>query len=160
MGNIEITTKRSRLKSVSSIEDDYLEATTGGVLKNFVIFTGKHLCWRLFLIKLQACKFIEKRLQHWCFPLHVKKFLRTPILKSISLRLLLIILLVQQFICFRISLYNCKEKPIFRWRKCSLKLDYATEWRMILKTMSKLLRYTWVKFNVSILNRLKTIFFS
>ena len=160
MGNIEITTKRSRLKSVSSIEDDYLEATTGGVLKNFVIFTGKHLCWRLFLIKLQACKFIEKRLQHWCFPLHVKKFLRTPILKSISLRLLLIILLVQQFICFRISLYNYKEKPIFPWRKCSLKLDYATEWRMILKTMSKLLRYTWVNFNVSILNRLKTIFFS
>ena len=78
MGNIEITTKLSRLKSVSSI--DYLEAVTGGVLKNFVIFTGKHLCWSLFLIKLQACKFIEKRLQHWCFPLHVKKFFRTPIL--------------------------------------------------------------------------------
>ena len=25
-----------------------------GVLKNFPIFTGKHLCWRLFLIKLQT----------------------------------------------------------------------------------------------------------
>ena len=25
-----------------------------GVLKNFVKFTGKHLCWSLFLIKLQA----------------------------------------------------------------------------------------------------------
>ena len=48
MGNIEITTKLSRLKSVSSIDDDYFEATTGGVLKNFVIFTGKHLCWSLF----------------------------------------------------------------------------------------------------------------
>ena len=94
MGNIEITTKLSRLKSVSSIDNDYLEAVTGGVLKNFVIFTGKHLCWSLFLIKLQACKFIEKRLQHWCFPLHVKKFLRTPILKNIRERLLLIILLV------------------------------------------------------------------
>ena len=23
-----------------------------GVLKNFAIFTGKHLCWNLFLIKL------------------------------------------------------------------------------------------------------------
>ena len=33
MGNIEITTKLSRLKSVSSIDDDYLEAVTGGVLK-------------------------------------------------------------------------------------------------------------------------------
>ena len=25
-----------------------------GVLKNFAIFTGEHLCWNLFLIKLQA----------------------------------------------------------------------------------------------------------
>ena len=25
-----------------------------GVLKNFAIFTGKHLCWGLFLLKLQA----------------------------------------------------------------------------------------------------------
>ena len=32
MGNIEITTKFSRLKSVFSIDHDYLEATTGGVL--------------------------------------------------------------------------------------------------------------------------------
>ena len=96
MGNIEITTKLSRLKSVSSIDNDYLEAVTGagGVLKNFVIFTGKHLCWSLFLIKLQAWKFIEKSLQHWCFPLHVKKLSRTPILKNIREQLLLIILLV------------------------------------------------------------------
>ena len=26
------------------------------VLKNFPNFTGKHLCWSLFLIKLQALK--------------------------------------------------------------------------------------------------------
>ena len=32
MGNIEITTKFSRLKSVSSIDDDYLETATEGVL--------------------------------------------------------------------------------------------------------------------------------
>ena len=36
MGNIEITTKLSRLKSVSSIGNDYLEAATGGVLKIFL----------------------------------------------------------------------------------------------------------------------------
>ena len=36
MGNIEITTKLSRLQSVSSIDNDYLEAATGAVLKNFV----------------------------------------------------------------------------------------------------------------------------
>ena len=39
MENIKITTKLSRLKCVSSTEDDYLEAATGGILKNFVIFT-------------------------------------------------------------------------------------------------------------------------
>ena len=32
MGNIEITTKFSRLKSISSINDNYLEAATGGIL--------------------------------------------------------------------------------------------------------------------------------
>ena len=94
MGNVEITTKLSRLKSVPSVDNDYLEAATGGVLKNFVIFAVKHLCWSLFLIKFQACKFIEKRLQHLYFPLHVRKFLRTPILKNISERLHLIIILV------------------------------------------------------------------
>ena len=40
------------------------------VLKNFAIFTGKHLCWSLFLIKLQALR---------------------PILKNIWERLLLIL---------------------------------------------------------------------
>ena len=60
---MEITTKLSRLKSVYSIDDDYLEAASRGVFKCFVIFTGKHLCWSLFLIKLQVCKFIEKRLR-------------------------------------------------------------------------------------------------
>ena len=79
---MEITTKLSRLKSVYSIDDDYLEVASRNVLKNFVIFTGKHLCWSLFLIKLQVCKFIEKRLRRQCFPLHVRKLLRTPILKS------------------------------------------------------------------------------
>ena len=33
------------------------------VLKNFAIFTGKHLCWSL---------------QHRCFPVNIAKFLRTP----------------------------------------------------------------------------------
>ena len=158
MGNIEIMKKLSRLKSVSSIDDDYLEAATGGVLKNVVIFTGKHLCWSLFLIELQACKFIEKRLEHWCFPLHVRKFLRTPILKNISERLLLTILLVQQFIYFRMSIHNYKEKLIFRWRKCSSKLDYAIE-RHVFKDCVKIVKICMVKFNASILDRLKTMFF-
>ena len=35
--------------------------------KNFAIFTGKHLCWSLFLIKLQAFR---------CFPVNIAKLLR------------------------------------------------------------------------------------
>ena len=52
------------------------------VLKNFAIFTGKHLCLSFFF------NFIKKRpQQRWCFT--VAKFLRTPILKNICVRLLL-----------------------------------------------------------------------
>ena len=50
------------------------------LLKNFSIFIGK----------LQVCNFIKKRLQHRQFPLNIGKFLKTPILKNIYLRLLLI----------------------------------------------------------------------
>ena len=50
-----------------------------GVMGNFAIFVGKHLCWSLFLIKLQAVNFIstssQKRLQHRCFPVKITKFL-------------------------------------------------------------------------------------
>ena len=41
-------------------------------LQNLAIFTGKHLCWRFFLIK-----FIKKRFQHRCFPVDVAKYLST-----------------------------------------------------------------------------------
>ena len=41
------------------------------VLKNFAVFTGKHLCWSLFFIIMQAFK---KRLQHMCFPVNTVKF--------------------------------------------------------------------------------------
>ena len=43
-----------------------------GVIKKFAIFTGKHLCWRLFLIN-----FVKRRLQHRCFAVNISKFLRT-----------------------------------------------------------------------------------
>ena len=43
------------------------------VLKSLAKFTGKHLCWSLFLIKLKA----KKRSQHSCFPVNFAKFLRT-----------------------------------------------------------------------------------
>ena len=49
-----------------------------GVLKNFANFTGRHLYWSPFLIKLQTfCNFIKKRLQQRCLPVKFVKFLRT-----------------------------------------------------------------------------------
>ena len=85
-----------------------------GVLKNFAIFTGKHLCWSLFLIKLQAWKirnvhrkasvlvslfnkiaglkassFFKKRLQHSCFSVNIAKLLRIALFIELFRRLLL-----------------------------------------------------------------------
>ena len=56
-----------------------------GVLKNFAIFTRKHLRWSVFGVF--RVNFIKKRLQHRYFPLNITKFLRTPILKNIWERL-------------------------------------------------------------------------
>ena len=42
-----------------------------GVLKNFAIFTGKHLCWSLFLMKMQAFR---------CFLVNIAIFLRADVL--------------------------------------------------------------------------------
>ena len=33
---------------------------------------------------MKACSFIKKRLQHWCFPVNIAKFLRAPFLQNIS----------------------------------------------------------------------------
>ena len=68
-----------------------------GVLKNFVNFTGKHFCLSLFLIKLQACNFVKKRLQHSSFPVQLDKFLKTSLLKSICERLFLFVVSLQAY---------------------------------------------------------------
>ena len=50
------------------------------LLQNFSNFTGKHLCRGLFFSKvaiLKACNFVNKRLQHRCFPVKFAKNLRT-----------------------------------------------------------------------------------
>ena len=53
------------------------------VLKNFVIFTEKHLCW----------SHIKKRLQQKCFLENIAKFLRASLLENICERLLLPIII-------------------------------------------------------------------
>ena len=45
------------------------------VLKAFAIFTGKQLCWSLFL-----SHFTKKRLQQSCFPVNIANFLITTFL--------------------------------------------------------------------------------
>ena len=46
-----------------------------GVLKDFAIFTGKHL---------QACNFIKKRLRHRYFPVNITECLRTAFYSTTS----------------------------------------------------------------------------
>ena len=59
-----------------------------GVLKKFSNFTGNYLCWSL-IIKVEACNFINKRLQHRCFSVKFAEFLRTPFFTEHLRRLLL-----------------------------------------------------------------------
>ena len=98
-----------------------------GVLENFTIFTGKHLCWSLFFIKsVQVCNFIEKRLQHRRFPLNITKFLRTAYLIDLIRWLLF---QVQNSFLELIKLWQCiyfcegvdiifKPGKIFRQNRC------------------------------------------
>ena len=59
------------------------------VLENFAIFTGKHLCWSLFLIKLQALGILHKNssfIEHlWWLLLKNGKDQR-PLIKSYFLK--------------------------------------------------------------------------
>ena len=73
-----------------------------GVLKNFENFTRKHLCWSLFLIKLQDCNFI-KEAPHRFFPVKFAKSLRTHF-STEHLRWLL--LKSKKFLIFSVFLYN------------------------------------------------------
>ena len=59
------------------------------VLENFAIFTGKQLGFPFNKVaSLQAHNFLKKRFQSQVFPVDIAKFLRLPILKNISERLL------------------------------------------------------------------------
>ena len=64
-----------------------------GVLKTF---TRKNLCWSAFLIKLKTSNFIEKRLQHRCFPVKIEIFLRALFSQNTSGQLLLFICRIHQ----------------------------------------------------------------
>ena len=51
-----------------------------GVPKTFAIFTGKHLYWRLFLIRLKACDFIKKNTPIQVFSCEYCEFIKNSFL--------------------------------------------------------------------------------
>ena len=61
-----------------------------------------------------ACNFIKKRLQHNYFPVNIVKFLRTPTLKNICGRLLLLLRLVKMYQSRYFQLKN--NSILFDWR--------------------------------------------
>ena len=78
MTNINFAPKDfQRILSIHKIAEKYnqKEVFYKAALKHFAIFTGKHLCWSIFLIK-----FIITKLQHRYFPVNIARFLRASIL--------------------------------------------------------------------------------
>ena len=75
------------------------------VLRNFVKFTGKHLCqcW----LRLRPATLLKKRLRHGCFPVNFAKFLKTPFLTE-QLRWLLLFL--KKTISFTVYIYGYLDK--------------------------------------------------
>ena len=85
-------------KSVLVYQKDDSEGAIGGVLRHFKKFRNIHLKIPLLesifnkVAGLHACNFIKKRLQQWCFPVNITKFLRTPFSYRTTLVLLQCIL--------------------------------------------------------------------
>ena len=76
-----------------------------GVFKNFGISTRKYLHWILFLIMLQACSFLKKKLQRRYFPVKSAKFLKTHFLQNTS---------VGAFCCSQgFENFSVKKRPVW-----------------------------------------------
>ena len=104
------------------------------VLKNFVIFVGKHLRWILFLKKLQTFGLQATDLKLYkseYFPVNIPKFLRTLILKNICRRLLLDskIPLLSLLVPDNELLPDFEEKKkiciVFLSQQCTTAVDYS-----------------------------------
>ena len=100
------------------------------VLKNWAIFTGKHVRRGLIFDKvagLRPAALLKKRLL-WKTPVNIGDFLRTPILNNICERLLL------QLPILDMQLAECKQLPDFlvmgkstRRKRCK-KLGFCYKW--------------------------------
>ena len=61
-------------------QEDREKAFFFHLAENFAIFTGKHLCWSLFLINLQNWRLVfslKKTLEHRRFLMNIARFLKT-----------------------------------------------------------------------------------
>ena len=125
MGNTETAMKFSRLKSIFSIEDNYLEAAT-----------GKETPTQVF--SCAYCKFLSANLY-----LNLYRIYICEILKSGNGYFWLFLYFSNLFVFGCLFTTMRRNYDLLWWRKCSLKLDYVIQWRMIVKGMSKLLKHTW-----------------
>ena len=125
MGNTETAMKFSRLKSISSNEDNYLVAAT-----------GKETPTQVF--SCAYCKFLSANLY-----LNLYRIYICEILKSGNGYFWLFLYFSNLFVFGCLFTTMRRNYDLLWWRKCSLKLDYVIQWRMIVKGMSKLLKYTW-----------------
>ena len=81
----------SQLISTKSLKSDSRGRRSQMIIKigarnDFAIFTGKHLCWSLFLITLQAVTSatLLKKGSNTCFPVNIAYILRTAFLQNTS----------------------------------------------------------------------------
>ena len=75
-----------------------------GILRNFSKFTGKQLCWSVFLIKLQTWGIIKKRFHQRCFSMKSARFFRTAVL----------------YMIIYVMQYRQKQPPrVVPWERCS-----------------------------------------
>ena len=125
MGNTETAVKFSRLKSISSNEDNYLVATT-----------GKETPTQVF--SCAYCKFLSANLY-----LNLYRIYICEILKSGNGYFWLFLYFSNLFVFGCLFTTMRRNYDLLWWRKCSLKLDYVIQWRMIVKGMSKFLKHTW-----------------
>ena len=111
-----------------------------GVVRNLIKFTGKHLCQSLFFITATSLK---KRPWHRCFSVNFVKFLRTPVLRNTSGRLLLHVTCFAKFSL--LLLKSCNIKVIITFRFIIKKLAHI-KWDVIILSSLGLLLKVWIWF--------------
>ena len=105
----------------------FTEAATGGVLCKQVFLKisqnsqQSNCAWVSFLTKWQPATLLKKRLWHMCFPVNSAKFLTTPLLLLLLVKVLLVFLLLFSLCGKLLSSYissnsDCSNKTFLLYR--------------------------------------------